>query len=609
MILKNGLSNSIIFILYLYCFFIGDKIGGPMEFARVAEDFQAIEKTSSRTEITLILANLFKRLTPEELSYVCNLTLGQLHPPYISTQFNIANKTMVRIIADILEVPIETIEKQLKEVGDVGDLLAKHPWYKTKSARSVTEVYQALVEIEKMSGTGSQEQKAEALKQLLLSLTVDEAKYVVRIILGKLRLGFSDMTIVDALSWMETGDKSLRTSIENAYNICADIGLIGSMLKKEGIESLKNMHIHVGVPIRPAAAERLPTAKAIVEKLGHCVAQPKLDGFRLQIHVDKTGELPKIHFYSRNLIDMSNMFPDLLEAFRALPVDTLVCEGEAISYDPQTGTFLKFQETVKRKRKHGIEEAIVEYPLKVFLFDVLYINGQELLSKTHAERRAVLQKITQNIDNTIVSVIDEKEINNVQDLEEYFIENIASGLEGLVVKRIDSIYQPGKRNFNWIKLKRQEEGHLEDTIDSVVLGYYAGQGKRSSFGIGALLVGVYNHTRDVFQTVAKIGTGLTDEGWRDIKKRCDNYKVDEQPKNVECAKQLIPDVWVNPEIVCSIRADEITLSPLHTAGKTETMLGYALRFPRFMGYREDKNAYDATTDQEMKRLYEDQFIR
>jgi DNA ligase-1 len=248
-----------------------------------------------------------------------------------------------------------------------------------------------------------------------------------------------------------------------------------------------------------------------------------------------------------------------------------------------------------------------ELPLQFFAFDLLYFNGQSYLNKTHADRRMELSKIFESLGSNRVQVIEERKISNTKDLEEYFNENISSGLEGLVVKRPDAIYQPGKRNFNWIKLKREEEGHLEDTVDCVVLGYYAGRGKRAKFGIGAFLVGVFNKSEDRFETIAKIGTGLSDDEWKELKKKCDALVVKEKPHNVVCAKELEPYVWTNPEIVCSIRADEITMSPLHSAGKTAEQLGYALRFPRFMGYRIDKSATDATEVFEIKRLYEDQF--
>lgn len=577
-----------------------------MLFRDVAQSFSDIETTSSRLGMTKLLADVLAHATPVEAAIICNISLGQLNPPHIGTQFNIADKTMINIIALMLGKTETTVKEHAKKLGDLGTVVQEGTW-RAKENLTLKQVYDRLHIIENMSGAGSQEEKSVAMIELLTSLDRLSAKYVVRIVIGKLRLGFSDMTIIDALSWMETGDKSLRTVIENAYNICADIGVIAQTLKKDGIKALEKMHIRIGIPIRPAAAERMPTARDIVEKIGHCIAQPKLDGFRLQIHVDNTHKTPVIHFFSRNLQDMSAMFPDIKKAISELNVDTLICEGEAIVYDAHTDTFLPFQETVKRKRKHDIEEVMEELPLRVFIFDLLYLNGKDLLNEMHAERRTKLVNLFKKFDDPTIQVIDEKEINTPQQLEHYFASNIASGLEGLVVKKPDSIYQPGKRNFNWIKLKRQEEGHLEDTIDCVILGYYAGSGKRAAFGIGAFLVGVFNKKEDRFETIAKIGTGLKDHDWVELKKKCNAVKVLERPKNVVCAKELFPDVWTSPEIVVIIRADEITMSPVHSAGKTVDHLGYALRFPRFIGYSIDKSAGETTTVTEIVKLYKDQF--
>ena len=520
---------------------------------------------------------------------------------------NLAEKNVAKALALLLDLSETTILEKAKKEGDLGLLIKEDAW-RAKDDLTVNQVYKELCAIEEMSGTGSAEEKIHALVELLKQVDPLAARYIVRIIIGKLRLGFSDMTIVDALSWMEVGDKSLRDIIENAYNVCADIGLIAQDLKEFGIKKIEKVQAHVGIPILPSAAERLPTAAAIIEKIGPCVAQAKLDGFRLQIHIDKTKAKPVIHFYSRNLQDMSAMFPDLTAAFENLDVKTIICEGEAIVYDPNTGSFSKFQETVKRKRKHGIEEAIKDFPLQVFIFDLMYLNGKDVMNLTHEERRALLTEVF-DVSNPLIRIIEEKHVRTAKELEDYFYANIASGLEGLVVKRPDAIYQPGKRNFNWIKLKRQEEGHLEDTIDCVILGYYAGEGKRAHFGIGAFLVGVYNKKEDRFETIAKIGTGLKDEDWKDLKKKCDALKVSHEPKNVICVKELYPDVWIEPEIVCRIRADEITISPLHTAARTESKQGYALRFPRFMGYRTDKSTTEATTIDEIEHLYNDQFLK
>lgn len=584
-----------------------------MNFSYVAEIFNQIELVSSRLEITKHLATLLGKATAYEASIICNLSLGLLHPPYVGTQFNVAEKSLIKSVAQISQQTIHDVEAELKQTGDLGSVLQKYKTFMGSSI-SVTQVYDALSEIEQTVGAGSQEKKATLFEQLCMKLDAESAKYVVRIMLGKLRLGFSDMTIIDALSWMEAGDKSLHKEIEHAYSVCADIGLIAQRIKEQGLDAIRKMHIHVGIPIRPAGAERLPTPQAIIDKIGPCVAQPKLDGFRLQVHVDTRSSERVIRFFSRNLQDMSNMFPELKKAFASLKnVQSLVCEGEAIGYDPETNTFLPFQETVKRKRKHDVEQAAAELPLQFFMFDIMYLNGTNLMEKIHEDRlKAMKQLLADQVDadthvRDVIRIIDEKWISTAQELEAYFYEIVSEGLEGLVVKKPDSTYQPGKRNFNWIKLKRVEEGHLEDTIDCVVLGYYAGKGKRALFGIGAFLVGIYNKKNDSFETVAKIGTGLKDHEWKELKQRCDAVKAEDKPHNVICPKELYPDQWVYPEIVCVVRADEITRSPLHTTGKTTISLGYALRFPRFIDYRMDKGPYEATHTAELIHMYEDQY--
>ncbi len=580
-----------------------------MKFQVVSETFQTIEQTSSRLEMTQLLADLFKKATPDEAEIISYFSLGELYPPYKNLQFNIAEKLMIPVVARLLDIADTQVKVGMRTAGDLGAVVETGMWVQASADLTVSAVYKKLITLEKIEGTGSQEQKADELFTLLGDLDPLSAKYVVRIVLGKLRLGFSDMTLIDALSWMEVGDKSLRKKLEHAYNISVDIGLITKTLKEGGIEAIEKMHISIGIPIRPAAAERLPTAKDIVEKIGNCVAQPKLDGFRLQIHLDKTSAQPKVYFFSRNLKDMSDMFPDLVKPIEALDVDTLICEGEAIGYDPNTDTFLPFQETVKRKRKHGIKEAATEFPLKLFLFDLLYLNGKSLLDDPHEERYTKLKQLVKEDPENPLQFIQEKEITNAKQLEDYFYSLIGEGLEGVVVKRMDAIYQPGKRNFNWIKLKRQEEGSLEDTIDCVILGYYYGSGKRASFGIGAFLIGIFNKKEDRFETVAKVGTGLSDAGWKELREKLDAIAVQQKPRNVECAKELHPDVWTAPEVMCIIRADEITKSPTHTAGKTAQELGFALRFPRFMGYRDDKSPEDATTVSELRDMFKHQKMR
>ncbi|HBS48478.1 TPA: DNA ligase [Candidatus Dependentiae bacterium] len=594
-----------------------------MKFKFVTESFEQIEKESSRTSITKMIAELLKKSSPQEAAIISYLALGELRPSYQGTQFHVAEKSLINVIAAALNKSVATVKTYLKKIGDLGLVFVEFGFSgqhqenlfedSHKKDLSVLEVYEKLNSVLDISGTGSQDKKENEILHLLKILDPISAKYILRIIVGKLRLGFSDMTLLDAFSWMESGDKSLRVKLEDAYNVSADIGLIIKTLKEDGIKGIEKMKIIPGVPIRPAAAERLANAKAIFAKLGPCVAQPKFDGFRLQVHKFKHKGKVEVRFFSRNLQDMSHMFPELTEAVKNMQIDSFVAEGEAISFDVETGTFLPFQETVKRRRKYEVEKFSQDFPLKLFLFDLLYFEGESILNKEYKYRRAELKNLISKVSkdaHAIIELTEEKKMDSAQEMEQFFHENISDGLEGIVVKKLDAIYQPGKRNFNWVKLKREEAGHLEDTIDCVILGYNAGHGKRAHFGLGAFLVGVFNPKKDIFQTVAKIGTGLSDQEWKDLKKKCDEFEVANKPKNVDCKKELYPDIWVSPEIVCAIRADEITISPIHTAGSVEaikTHEGFALRFPRIMGYRPDKSATDATTVEELKHLFDIQF--
>ncbi len=579
-----------------------------MSFDELAQVFARLEQEPSRLGMTRLLAELFGALDAQEVSIVAYFCTGVLQPPYKNIQTNIAEKMAIKAVAQALEQSPEQVSEELKHAADLGELIGQQARWRPSRVASITRIYEMLNDIARTTGVGSQDAKIQALVQALTSVSPLAAKFVVRIVLGTLRLGFSEMTIIDALSWLLIGDKSQADVIEDAYNVCADIGLIAQTVKTDGLDGIKHMHITIGIPVRPAAAERLSSAEEIIKKIGPCVAEPKLDGFRLQIHIDKTHAHSKIYFFSRNLIDMSAMYPDLVKALEPLKVDTLIVEGEAIAFDPDTGSFMPFQETVKRKRKHDIAEVAQQLPLQLFLFDVLYVDGQPVLDQPLAKRRALLEHIVQTspIDHALVHVDAQMPIKTAQELEQYFLEQVHAGLEGVVVKRPDAVYQPGKRNFNWIKLKRLERGHLLDSVDCVVLGYYYGSGKRAGFGIGAILVGVYQKSGDVFQTIAKIGTGFSDEQWKELKKKCDALRVQERPVDVICHKNLYPDVWVKPSLVVEVTADEITLSPLHSAGQIDDRSGFALRFPRFVRYRDDKTAYEITDIDEVRELFQQQ---
>ena len=274
-----------------------------MKFEKFAQKLQELEQEPSRTAMTKILAEIFQDASAAEAEIIAYFSLGSLFAPYQDVQFNIANKGIISILALLTGQSESTIQKHFKDVGDLG-LVVQNLWQGNDAGMSILQVHEQLVDLAKISGTGSTEKKSEHVQKILKNVDSLGAKFIVRMISKTLRLGFSDMTILDALSWMVSGDKSHSKDLEAAYNVCADLGLVAKTLKEKGIKAVCAMQIHVGIPIRPAAAERLSSPKAIVEKLGDCIAQPKLDGFRVQVHLKKTESKAEVHFFSRNMLDI-----------------------------------------------------------------------------------------------------------------------------------------------------------------------------------------------------------------------------------------------------------------------------------------------------------------
>ncbi|HKH37359.1 MAG TPA: ATP-dependent DNA ligase, partial [Rubrobacter sp.] len=285
---------------------------------------------------------------------------------------------------------------------------------------------------------------------------------------------------------------------------------------------------------------------------------------------------------------------------------TAIFEGEALAYNPLSDEYLPFQQTVRRRRKHGVKEAAAELPLRLFAFDVLYADGERVMERSYTERHAILEHAVEAGDTILIS--EAHTTGEPKELLEVFNDSIQHGLEGIVAKRPDSPYQAGARNYNWVKLKRAQAGNLQDTVDCVIVGYIYGRGRRTAFGVGALLVAAYDPERDVFPTVTKIGTGLSDDQWREVRERCEPYVSEKKPARVE--SNIEPSVWVEPQVVIEVLADEITRSPVHPAGADEGGQGYALRFPRLVSFRqEDKKPEDVTTVAEIVELYNQQGAR
>lgn len=556
-----------------------------MEFRQLAEYLERLEKTSSRNEMTVLLAELYRSVKPEEAAEVTYLLSGTLGPAYRSPIFGVADKMMLRALGE------QSVEV-FKKVGDIGLVAEELHTRRSADELSTEELFEKLQLIATTGGEGSQEKKLELIRELLTHLDARSAKYAVRIILGKLRTGFSDMTVLDALSWMVTGDKSLRKGIEAMYNVRADLGEIAEELVRHN--KVRSIEPELGTPVLMAKAERASSAEEIWERNGRCALEYKLDGLRIQAHVQfqKNRTAPTVVLFSRGMENMTEMFPDIVEGLQKQVTHDCIVEGEVIAVG-KDGKFLPFQETMQRKRKHDISEMAGKIPLQMFLFEILYFDDRSVMEQGNEVRRTLLEKALQ--DGPTIHLIERTIAEHTEDIENFFDTAIAEGTEGIIAKRIQGPYQAGSRDFNWIKYKRSyDKSALSDTIDAVVMGYDFGQGKRSAFGIGDFLIGVFDATKEQYFTVAKIGTGLTDEEWRTMKKKIDAIRSTDQPEEYVVSKEMRVDVWAKPQIVVEIQADEITKSPMHTSE-------YALRFPRLVSWRE-KKPEDATSLQELVRL-------
>lgn len=590
-----------------------------MTFAELTKYFERLEETSSRLSLIDILSDLFKRASKDEVDMIIYLVQGRVAPFFAPIEIGMAEKNVAQALAVTHGLKKEDVLKLYGKLGDMGLVAAQLSEKRNPSAKlrargksekiSVRTVFEVLRKIASISGVGTVEKKITALKELLEHMDAVSAKHLVRIPLGNSRFGIGDPTVLDGLALAILGDRSKRKLLEKVYNETSDLGLIGKTLKSGGLREVQKLKVSIGRPIRSELCERLPTPQKVFEKMidqnGGIHATLKWDGFRVQIHKDDD----KISMFSRNLEDMTHMFPELIKgALRQVKAKTAILDTEALAYHTESEEFLPFQETTKRRRKYKIEEMVQSLPLRAFVFDILYIDGKSLLDTPLQKRMEILKKTVEPDDALIPS--PGKILHTSKELQFMLDDAISKGLEGVVVKRVDSLYEAGGRNFNWVKLKRHSSGELQDTIDCVILGYIFGKGKRTAFGAGALLVGLYDEKNDEFVTVSKIGTGLTDEEWREIKAQSAKRKVQNKPARVNSL--ITPSVWVKPEIVIEVLADEITRSPIHTAGAVISKEGvkepgYALRFPRLVSFRShDKRAEDATTVKELIEMYKQQ---
>ncbi|MBI2564817.1 ATP-dependent DNA ligase [Candidatus Woesearchaeota archaeon] len=567
-----------------------------LQFSEVVKVFEELEKVSSGNKMRVILASFFKNCPLKSIDKVAYFSLGQIASKYEDINTGMADKMVVKAIASASKNSEEVITNYYKKSGDIGET-AEHFIGNVKSKLSVDAVFDQFHKIAKLSGAGSQYKKIILLSDLLKNCSSKEAKYVTKIILGTLRLGVGDMTVLDSLAITFTGKKENKKILEHAYNICPDVGVIAKTIASKGIKGIKSIDVVLGRPIQMMLAQRISNIQIIKEKIpGKIAAEEKYDGERVQIHI--SGK--KIVLFSRRLENTTHQFPDIVrELKKTIKTKNCIIEGEIVPIDPK-GNLLPFQTLMQRKRKYEVEKYTKKVPICVYLFDILFLNNKSFLRRNYLERREALEKIVK--ESKIVQLAKQTICNDIECVEEFFNKSLERGCEGILAKSCatDSVYQAGTRGWNWIKWKREYSKELIDTFDLVVVGAFHGRGRRSG-KYGALLCAVYNDEQDQFETLCKLGSGFTDVQLAELPKKMKQYVVSKKPARVIANKDMNPDVWFEPKVVVEVLGAEITRSPMHTCAEKEGR-GFALRFPRLVRYRPDKKPEQATTAREIKNL-------
>lgn len=575
-----------------------------MKYLQLANFYNKIEGTTKRLEMTSYLVNLFKS-TPTDLIYkVVYLTEGKLYPNFVGIEIGMAEKMAYKALAMATGISIDEVMQEAKKRGDIGSItenLLKKGKQRTLFSREllVQDVYDSLDKIAKTSGHGSADIKLRTLSGLLTDANPIEAKYIMRTVTGKMRLGIADMTIIDALA--QAFGQYQKDEIERIYNLSPDLGDIAKTLSESGIKGIKEYHARAGRPIKMMLAQRLQSIQEIIEKIGKSICEYKYDGMRIQIH--KNGN--KILLFSRNLENITDQFPDIIKLTQQnIKVNEAIVEGECVAVDPYAGNILPFQELMHRRRKYRIEEKVEEFPINIYLFDSIFMEGEDLTNLRLASRRNILKDSIIETDQFRMSHALVSQ--NVEEIESFFEDSIEHGCEGLILKGENTTYQAGSRGWSWVKFKRSYQSKMVEPIDVVIIGAFMGTGRRAG-SYGALLVAVYDHEKDIFSAISKIGSGFTDEELKKLPEILNNYRLDKKHPRVESG--VLANIWFEPKIVIETIGDELTLSPIHPCAynKIRKNAGLAIRFPRFThNFRWDKAPEDATTVTEIIDMYKSQ---
>ena len=550
-----------------------------MKYSELAELYRRLEKTTLKTLKTKFVADFLKKTPDELLEIVPYLILGKVFPDWDERELGVGEKLLIKAVSMATGVPEKEIEDSVRDTGDLGESVAlalKKKKQKSFFSQPLTikRVYDTFVKVAEASGEGSQDRKMKYLANLFMDAGPEEGKYIARTVLGTMRTGVAEGILRDAIA---EAFKVKPELVERAYMLTSDFGYVAKVAKLEGNGGLSKVSIQIGKPIRPMLAQNAASVKeALMEMGGEAAFEIKYDGARVQVHRD--GD--KVIIYSRRLENVTRSIPEIVEAVKAsLKPSKVIVEGELVAVG-EGGRPRPFQYVLRRfRRKYNIEEMIEKIPLELNLFDILYVDGESLIDTEFVERRKRLEESVAESEK--IKLAEQLVTKKGEEAEKFYKRALELGHEGLMAKRLDSVYEPGNRGKKWLKIKPTMEN-----LDLVIIGAEWGEGRRAHL-LGSFLVAAYNPESGEFLPVGKVGSGFTDEDLVEFTKMLKPLIIREEGKFVK----------IEPKVVIEVTYQEIQKSPKYRSG-------FALRFPRYVALREDKSPEEADTIERVAQLYE-----
>jgi len=553
-----------------------------MKYSILAKTYEELEKESGKLKKVDILSNLLSKTPAELLPKIVILASGKVFPAYSELKTGVATKMMIKAISKATGISLNEIVKGFKQSGDLG--LVAEGCVKSKKQKvffkktlTIQLVFDNVQGLAILTGAGSQEKKLNLIAELLVSSEPVEARYIVRTILETMRIGVAEGIVRDSIAKAFNIDAE---AVENAWFLRSDYGEIAKIAKEKGEAGLKKVKIELGKPIVIMLGEKAPTLREALEKYEHSTLEYKYDGMRVQIH--KKND--KFWIFTRRLENVTNQFPDLLKfAKEGIKVKNCIIEGEAIGFDPKTGNPVPFQHLSRRvQRKYDIDIMVKKIPVRIYLFDIVYLNGKSLFNESYSERRKKLKKSIKIIPNKF-ELSQSLITKDLKKAEKFYKASLKEKQEGLMVKNLDAKYRPGRRVGYWLKVKP-----IMETLELVIVGAEWGRGKRSNW-LSSFTLACRDPDTGQFLPVGKLGTGFTDEQFQEFTKKLKSLITSE--KGIE--------LKIKPDLLVEVAYEEIQKSPKYGSG-------YALRFPRLQKIREDRRPEDCDTIDRVIELFKSQ---